>query len=115
MGNNDSNGRYIATLTERGLKVHPARFPVQLPEWFIRFLTNPGDVVLDIFGGSMTTGWAAERLDRAWLAFELSAEYVEASRLRFFDDSDRLLDSPDLGTAQRVVGNGHSNARAANG
>ncbi len=111
MGNNDSNGRYIAMLTERGLKVHPARFPVQLPEWFIRFLTDPGDVVLDIFGGSMTTGWAAERLDRAWLGFELSAEYVDASRLRFYDDEDRLLDDADLGTAQKVVGNGHSNGK----
>jgi site-specific DNA-methyltransferase (cytosine-N4-specific) len=107
MGNNDSNGRYIAMLTARGLKVHPARFPVQLPEWFIRLLTDPGDVVLDIFGGSMTTGWAAERLDRAWLGFELSPEYVAASRLRFYDDEDRLLDDVDLGTAQKVVGNGN--------
>ncbi len=107
MGNNDSNGRYIAMLTERGLKVHPARFPVQLPEWFIRFLTDPGDVVLDIFGGSMTTGWAAERLDRAWLGFELAGEYVEASRLRFYDDEDHLLSDADLGTAQKVVGNGN--------
>ena len=112
MGNNDSNGRYIAMLTERGLKVHPARFPVQLPEWFIRFLTDPGDVVLDIFGGSMTTGWAAERLNRAWLGFELSAEYVEASRLRFYDE-DHLLSDADLGSANQVVGNGHSNGRTA--
>jgi site-specific DNA-methyltransferase (cytosine-N4-specific) len=113
MGNNDSNGRYIAKLTKGGLKVHPARFPVQLPEWFIRFLTDPGDVVLDIFGGSMTTGWAAERLDRAWLGFELSAEYVEASRLRFFDDDGRLLDDAELGTARPVVGNGHRPRRSA--
>jgi site-specific DNA-methyltransferase (cytosine-N4-specific) len=104
MGNNDSNGRYIALLTAQGLKVHPARFPVQLPEWFIRFLTDPGDVVLDIFGGSMTTGWAAERLGRAWLGFELSAEYVEASRLRFYDGANRLLDDAELGVAQEVVG-----------
>lgn len=111
MGNNDSNGRYIAMLTKLGLKVHPARFPVQLPEWFIRFLTDPGDVVLDIFGGSMTTGWAAERLDRAWLGFEMSDEYVKASRLRFYDDQDRLLDDAELGTAQTVVGNGHTKGR----
>ena len=107
MGNNDSNGRYISMLTKRGLKVHPARFPVQLPEWFIRFLTDPGDVVLDIFGGSMTTGWAAERLDRAWLGFELSDEYVQASRLRFYDEHGRLLDNAELGTAQKIVGNGN--------
>lgn len=55
----------------------------------------------------MTTGWAAERLDRAWLGFEMSGEYVEASRLRFYDDEDRLLSDADLGTAQKVVGNGN--------
>lgn len=108
LGNNDSNGRYIAMLTELGLKVHPARFPVQLPEWFIRFLTDPGDVVLDIFGGSMTTGWAAERLDRAWLGFELSAEYVEASRLRFYDLEGRPLTDPELGVAQQQSPGRHS-------
>jgi site-specific DNA-methyltransferase (cytosine-N4-specific) len=96
-GNNDSNGRYISLLAKRGLKVHPARFPVQLPEWFIRLLTEPGDVVVDIFGGSMTTGWAAERLNRAWLGFELSEEYVAASRLRFFDEGGDLLDGGVLG------------------
>jgi DNA modification methylase len=99
MGNNDSNGRYISLLTARGLKVHPARFPVQLPEWFMRFLTEPGDLVLDIFAGSMTTGWAAERLDRAWLGFELAEEYVDASRLRFFDEQGALLDDSVLGIA----------------
>src|ERR1035441_6217241 len=101
MGNNDSNGRYIALLTQRGLKVHPARFPVHLPEWFMKFLTDPGDVVLDIFGGSMTTGWAAERLDRRWLGFELEDEYVQASRLRFYDD-DRLMTDIELGARQEV-------------
>lgn len=109
MGNNDSNGRYIASITERGLKVHPARFPVQLPEWFIRLLTDEGDVVLDPFGGSMTTGWAAERLGRAWLGFELDAEYVETAKFRFYDTVERLLDDAQLGTPQKVVGNGHVN------
>ncbi len=113
MGNNDSNGRYISSITERGLKVHPARFPVQLPEWFIRLLTDPGDVVLDPFGGSMTTGWAAERLGRAWLGFELDAEYVRTAKFRFYDADDNLLDDDDLGAAQEVVGNGHGNGIVA--
>jgi DNA modification methylase len=99
MGNNDSNGRYLAVLAAKGLRVHPARFPVQLPEWFIRFLTDPDDIVVDIFGGSMTTGWAAERLDRRWLGFEIAPEYVEASRWRFFDDDGRLLSDAELGAA----------------
>ncbi len=92
-------------LTGRG-QGSPGAIPGQLPEWFIRFLTDPGDVVLDIFGGSMTTGWAAERLERAWLGFELSDAYVEASRLRFYDEHDRLVADAELGTAQKVVGNG---------
>jgi DNA modification methylase len=109
MGNHDSAGRYMKLAAEHELKVHPARFPVQLPEWFIRMLTDEGDVVLDPFGGSMTTGWAAERLGRAWLGFELDAKYVEASKFRFYDKDERLLADHELGTPQKVVGNGHSN------
>jgi len=94
LGNNDSNGSYLARVAEAGLKIHPARFPVQLPEWFIKFLTDPGDLVLDIFGGSMTTGWAAERTGRNWIGIEIVSEYVAASRLRFFDDAGALLPDP---------------------
>jgi site-specific DNA-methyltransferase (cytosine-N4-specific) len=96
LGNNDSNGRYLARVASEGLKVHPARFPVQLPEWFMRLLTDPDDLVVDIFGGSMTTGWAAERLGRRWTGMEIVPEYVAASRLRFFDDEGGLL--PDEST-----------------
>ena len=105
MGNNDSGGRYIASITERGLKVHPARFPVDLPEWFIRFLTEPGDLVLDPFGGSMTTGWAAERLGRSWLGFELEKEYVHTAKFRFYNERGRLLDDDELGVPKEVIGN----------
>lgn len=98
LGNNDSNGRWLGRVAEAGLKIHPARFPVQLPEWFIKFLTDPGDTVLDIFGGSMTTGWAAERMGREWVGIEIVPEYVAASRLRFFDDEGVLL--PDEYRAQ---------------
>ena len=97
LGNTDSNGRYLARLAAGGHVVHPARFPVQLPEWFITFLTDPGDIVVDIFGGSMTTGWAAERLGRRWLGFERSEAYLRASALRFFDDGGRLLSDEELG------------------
>ena len=43
----------------------------------------------------MTTGWAAERLGRRWLGFELWREYVDASKLRFYD-GDRLLSDAEL-------------------
>ena len=68
------------------MKPHPARFPEKLPTFFIEFLTDPGDTVLDIFAGSNTTGSAAEKLDRRWLAFEKDRTYLAASDFRFVDE-----------------------------
>jgi DNA modification methylase len=56
--------------------LHPARFPVELPSFFVRLLTRPGDLVFDPFGGTATTGVAAEHLRRRWLVTELDARYV---------------------------------------
>lgn len=81
--NTESNGRYLDGCKTVGAKQHPARFPAKLPEFFIRMLTNPGDVVLDIFAGSNTTGQVAEAEGRRWLSFELLPEYVAASAFRF--------------------------------
>ncbi|MCW5829413.1 MAG: site-specific DNA-methyltransferase [Deltaproteobacteria bacterium] len=82
-GNNDSNGFYLKACREAGLKVHPARFPPALPNFFIKLLTNPSDLVLDPFAGSNTTGAVAEKLGRRWIAFELNEEYLKGSRFRF--------------------------------
>ena len=46
-------------------------------------MTDPGDVVLDPFAGSNTTGAVAERLGRRWLAIEANPAYAESSRVRF--------------------------------
>lgn len=81
--NTESNSRYLRWCKELGLKAHPARFPAKVPEFFVRFLTRPGDLVVDIFAGSNTTGEVAERLGRRWLAFEIEREYVANSVLRF--------------------------------
>jgi DNA modification methylase len=81
--NSESNGQYLRGCKDVDLKGHPARFPAKLPEFFIKFLTEPGDLVVDIFGGSNTTGQVAETLKRRWLSFELSQEYVAASVFRF--------------------------------
>jgi DNA modification methylase len=83
--NSESNGQYLAGCKIIGEVQHPARFPARLPELFVRMLTEPGDVVLDIFAGSNTTGQVAERERRRWLAFELSREYVGTSAFRFLD------------------------------
>lgn len=57
-----------------------------LPEFFIKFLTDEGDLVVDIFGGSNTTGMTAEKLRRKWISFELSQEYVANSVFRFVNN-----------------------------
>lgn len=83
--NTDSNGGYLRGCKTVGAKGHPARFPAKLPEFFIKMLTEPGDLVVDIFAGSNTTGQVAESLGRRWQAHEVSREYLAASAFRFLD------------------------------
>lgn len=82
-GNNAANDQYTLRCKESGTKIHPARFPPALPDFFIRMLTEEEDLVVDPFAGSNTTGMVAERLGRSWIAVELSEDYVEASKFRF--------------------------------
>lgn len=83
--NSESNGQYLAGCKAVGDKAHPARFPTRLPEFFIRMLTEPDDLVVDIFAGSNTTGQVAEAEGRRWLAFEALPDYVANSAFRFLD------------------------------
>jgi len=87
-GNNESNSRYIKESKSSGRKIHPARFPAELPRFFIQFLTDPGDLVIDPFAGSNTTGAVAERLGRKWIAIEKSREYAMDSELRFIEPEE---------------------------
>lgn len=83
-GNNAANDRYTVKCKEEGIKIHPARFPAALPQFFIKMLTTPGDLVMDTFAGSNTTGAVAEELDRRWIAFDNVEEYLKGSQYRFF-------------------------------
>lgn len=83
--NTESNSLYLRLCKQFELAPHPARFPEALPEFFLRFLTDPGDLVVDPFAGSNTTGFTAEHLGRRWLALECECEYVIASALRFME------------------------------
>jgi DNA modification methylase len=83
IANTESNSYYLRACGAAGLKPHPARYPSGIPEFFVRFLTEPGDVVLDPFGGSNVTGEVAQALRRHWLCFELVEEYLEGSKFRF--------------------------------
>lgn len=84
--NTESNSPYLRICKMLGRESHPARFPSDLPKFFIRFLTDPGDVVLDIFSGSNTTGHAAEELERKWLSIEMDRAYAVLSSVRFMND-----------------------------
>ena len=82
-GNNESNSEYIKACERAGYKPHPARFPRALPEFFIKFLTDERDLVIDPFAGSNMTGAVAEELGRRWLAVEIRSDYVVSSEVRF--------------------------------
>jgi site-specific DNA-methyltransferase (cytosine-N4-specific) len=83
IANTESNSSYLRKCKEAGIKPHPARFPKEFAEFFIKFLTDEAGLVLDPFAGSNTTGYVAEILGRRWIAFELSEEYLHGSKLRF--------------------------------
>jgi len=83
MGNNAANDVYTRRCKEEGIKIHPARFPASLPKFFIKMLTDPDDLVLDPFAGSLTAAAVAESLERRWVAGEAVEEYLQAGRFRF--------------------------------
>jgi site-specific DNA-methyltransferase (cytosine-N4-specific) len=87
--NTDSNSRYLRMCREEGVKVHPARWPEEIPQFFMQFLTDVGDKVLEPFGGSNVTGAVAERLGRRWMCFEIVEEYLKGSTFHF--EEDQLL------------------------
>lgn len=77
-GNNAANDAYTLKCKEAGIKIHPARFPAALPDFFIRLTTN-GNIVVDPFAGSNTTGSVAEKLNRHWLSSDLVEDYSAKS------------------------------------
>ncbi|TWG82666.1 site-specific DNA-methyltransferase (cytosine-N4-specific) [Cupriavidus gilardii J11] len=83
IANTESNGQYQDYCRKNGIDIHPARFPSLLPEYFIRMLTDPGDLVVDPFAGSCVTGMVAESLRRKWACIELSSEYIRGAMARF--------------------------------
>jgi DNA modification methylase len=81
--NTQSNLAYQQFCRENEISGHPARMPHEIPDFFIKFLTDPGDLVLDPFGGSNTTGYSAENLNRRWISCEVNAIYAASSVSRF--------------------------------
>jgi DNA modification methylase len=91
IANTESNSQYQRLCRQHGVKVHPARFPYGLPEFFVKFLTRPGELVYDCFGGSNVAGRVCEDLGRPWIASDLEEEYLRGSMFRFSRDKDLLM------------------------
>jgi site-specific DNA-methyltransferase (adenine-specific) len=73
----------VVTMRSSCLNIgHPAVFPVELPEFFVKLMTEKGDVVLDTFMGSATTALAVRGLGMRYVGLELSEEYLELSAKR---------------------------------
>ena len=83
ISNTESNSHYLRACKALDRESHPARFPRSLPEFFINFLTDKDNVVVDIFSGSNTTGEVAEDLGRQWLSIERQHDYATLSAVRF--------------------------------
>ena len=83
VANTSSNDPYDHHCKANGISKHPARFPSEIPEFFIKFLTEPGQLVLDPFAGSNMTGALADKLGRKWLAYEKDPDYLDGSLGRF--------------------------------
>ena len=81
--NTERNSYYLRYCKEKGLKPNPARYPAELPEYFVRMLTDEGDLVMDPFAGSCVTGEVCERLHRRWICVEILEEYLQGAIARF--------------------------------
>jgi len=81
--NTKSNDPYLAYCRQHGVGPHPARMPEDVSLFFIKFLTNENDWVMDPFAGSNTTGATAEKLGRRWISIEPNQSYAGGSVGRF--------------------------------
>ena len=83
-----TNVLYLAT--ECSNKGHSAAFPQELPAWFIKLFTRPGDVVLDPFVGSGTTAIVAINLERHYIGVELNRQYYQVALEAVSEASKRV-------------------------
>lgn len=83
ISNTGSDKEYRDWCVSKNLEQHPARMPMGVADFFIAFLTEKNDIVLDPFGGSCTTGKSAENLNRRWICTEPNKIYLNGAKGRF--------------------------------
>ncbi len=82
--NTRAKDAYLDYCRTQKILLHPARMPESVAAFFVRFLSEEGDTVLDPFAGSNTTGAVAEKHGRHWIAIEPNRDYAAGS-LGWFD------------------------------
>lgn len=89
--NTNSNDMYMKRCREKNIIPHPARMNEGIVNFFVEFLTDEKDIVLDPFAGSNTTGYVAEEKNRRWIAIEADKNYALQSKFRFNNIIDKEL------------------------
>ena len=102
ISNTSANDPYQEYCRDNQIEFHPARMPFDLPEFFINFLTDADDIILDPFAGSNTTGAAAEKLNRYWIAVEPTPHYIKGSLGRFNQDRIQIIDNDLLPSRDEI-------------
>lgn len=88
LSNTGWDASYRQYCEEHKLDAHPARMQPGLVGFFIQFLTDRDELVMDPFAGSNTTGAVAEELERSWVCVEAHRPYAEGSKGRFAGGKD---------------------------
>ena len=86
MGNGIGNKEHDPETAEKKQNHHPTCKPVKLMQWLTTLSTRPGDVILDPFMGSGTTGVAAKGLDREFIGIERDPKYFKIAEARIKED-----------------------------
>jgi site-specific DNA-methyltransferase (cytosine-N4-specific) len=89
--NTHNDADYRAWCDAIGVDLHPARMPKTMAQFFVDLLTEPGELVIDCFGGSNTVGAVAEASGRSWLSIERDSNYLRSSLGRFQERGSGLV------------------------
>lgn len=104
LANTESQSSYLRYCKSNNINPHPARFPAELPEFFVRMLTDKGDLVVDPFAGSCVTGEVCERLGREWICSELREDYLKGAKGRFIAPEPAAKDeAPPTSNGRRAT------------
>ena len=90
----------VTAKRERTNGGHPSQKPLALLERIVLLTSEPGDLLLDPFGGAGTLAVAAARHDRRWMLIESVAEYAELARTRLHTDAETQRAGTKAGTAR---------------